>query len=190
MNRETTKRKSKPGIRIIGGSLKRSKLHVINRDGLRPTPDRTRETLFNWLMPLIPGAIVLDCFAGSGALGLEALSRGASSCTFVEIDREVAQQIEANLARFEITGQASVTMTNALILPLDVIKRANLIFADPPFNKGISQKFLTWIRDKVQTDSRIVIECERNEVLCLRGFEVMKELKAGTDCLRLLRAKP
>ena len=189
MKRETAKRKPQSGIRIIGGSLKRSKVNVINRDGLRPTPDRTRETLFNWLMPFIPGAVVLDCFAGSGALGLEALSRGAFCCTFVETDREIARQIEANLTRFEITGHASVTLTNALLLPDDLIKRASLIFADPPFNKGMSQKFLTQIREKVQPGSRIVLECERNTDLRLDGFEVIRELKAGIDRIRLLRPK-
>ena len=83
MKREMNKRKAHTGVRIIGGSLRRSKIEVLDRDGLRPTPDRVRETLFNWLMPALPGAIVIDCFAGSGALGLEALSRGASECTFV-----------------------------------------------------------------------------------------------------------
>ena len=83
--RETCKHKSTVGIRIIGGSLKRSKIEVLDRVGLRPTPT-VRETLFNWLMPSIPGASILDCFAGSGASGLEALSRGASTCTFVEQD--------------------------------------------------------------------------------------------------------
>ena len=78
MKREMNKRKSQMGVRIIGGTLKRSKIEVLDREGLRPTPDRVRETLFNWLMPALPGAIVVDCFAGSGVLGLEALSRGAS----------------------------------------------------------------------------------------------------------------
>ena len=190
MKRETAKPKPQSGIRIIGGSLKRSKLNVVKRDGLRPTPDRTRETLFNWLMPFISGAVVLDCFAGSGALGLEALSRGAYCCTFVETDREIARQIEANLTRFEITDQASVTLTDALILPRDVINKASIIFADPPFNKGMTQEFLTQIREKVRPDSRVVLECERNEDLNLEGFEVIRELKAGTDCMRLLRPKP
>lgn len=190
MKRETAKRKPQSGIRIIGGSLKRSKLNVVKRDSLRPTPDRTRETLFNWLMPFIPGAVVLDCFAGSGALGLEALSRGAYNCTFVETDREIARQIEANLTRFEIKDQASVILADALTLPHDLIKKASLIFADPPFNKGMSQEFLTRIREKVQVGSRVVLECARNEDLNLEGFEVIRELKSGIDCVRLLRPKP
>ncbi|MEK9670819.1 MAG: 16S rRNA (guanine(966)-N(2))-methyltransferase RsmD, partial [Gammaproteobacteria bacterium] len=103
------KRKAQTGVRIIGGTLKRSKIDVLDRDGLRPTPDRVRETLFNWLMPAIPGANVIDCFAGSGVLGLEALSRGASRCTFFEKDGAVARQLEQNLERFQLNPQATVT---------------------------------------------------------------------------------
>ena len=107
----------------------------------------------------------------------------------METDREIARQIEANLTRFEITNQASVILTDALILPRDVIKKASIIFADPPFNEGMSQEFLTQIREKVRPDSRVVLECERNEDLKLEGFEIIRELKAGTDCMRLLRPK-
>ena len=74
----------KPGmVRIIGGTLKRSKLPVLDKPGLRPTPDRVRETVFNWIAPRLPGAQVLDCFAGTGAFGFEALSRGAAYVTFI-----------------------------------------------------------------------------------------------------------
>lgn len=81
-------------IRIIGGQWRGRKLPVPNSAGLRPTTDRVRETLFNWLAPVIQGARCLDCFAGSGALGLEALSRYAGSATLLEFERPVAQQLE------------------------------------------------------------------------------------------------
>ena len=100
--KEMNKRKAHTGVRIIGGTLKRSKIDVLDREGLRPTPDRVRETLFNWLMPALPGAIVIDCFAGSGALGLEALSRGAARCAFIEKDGAVADQLQNNLDRFQL----------------------------------------------------------------------------------------
>jgi len=190
MKREMNKRKAQTGVRIIGGTLKRSKIDVLDRDGLRPTPDRVRETLFNWLMPAIPGATVIDCFAGSGVLGLEALSRGASRCTFFEKDGAVAKQLQQNLARFQLNPQATVNCADVFQAPKELFKEADIIFADPPFHQGMSQDFLTWIRDKVQPDSRLIIECERDQDLDLQGFEVIRELKAGIDWLRLLRPTP
>ena len=187
MKRETCKHKSTAGIRIIGGSLKRSKIEVLDRVGLRPTPNRVRETLFNWLMPSIPGASILDCFAGSGALGLEALSRGAATCTFVEQDPQVAKHIHTNIERFQLDAQANVLANDVFEIPREILIHADIIFADPPFHYGISQKFLTWVVDKVHQDSRLVIECGEREALNLKGFEIIKELKAGIDWLRLLR---
>src|SRR5512142_1045891 len=91
-----------PGkLRIIGGSLRGSRLVVPDLPGLRPTPDRVRETLFNWLMPVIEGAQCLDLFAGTGALGIEALSRGAAGVDFVETDAKLAELLRANLARLK-----------------------------------------------------------------------------------------
>jgi len=187
MKREMNKRKAQTGVRIIGGSLKRSKIAVIEREGLRPTPDRVRETVFNWLMPAIPGAVVVDCFAGSGVLGLEALSRGAETCTFFENNTVVAGQITSHIERFHLTDRASVIITDVFEVPDETLYQADLIFADPPFHHGMSQQFMTWIRDKVRPDSRLVIECEKDEDLDLEGFEVIRELKAGIDWLRLLR---
>src|SRR6478736_1604905 len=94
-------------VRIIGGSLRRSRLEVPDAPGLRPTPDRVRETLFNWLMPVIEGARCLDLFAGTGALGIEALSRGAASVDFVESDPRLADLLRANLARLKQNARVS-----------------------------------------------------------------------------------
>lgn len=187
MKRETNQQKTQTGVRIIGGLLKRSKLEVLERDGLRPTPARMRETLFNWLMPTILGAEIVDCFAGTGVLGFEALSRGASRCTFLEKDPAVARTIEGNLRRFRRLHQSSILITDTFDVSAEIFNTANIIFADPPFHRGMTQEFLTWIRDKVQPDSRLAIECEKDEVLNLNGFEVIRELKVGVDWLRLLR---
>src|SRR5512141_1310795 len=88
-------------VRIIGGSLRRSRLEVADAPGLRPTPDRVRETLFNWLMPVIEGSRCLDLFAGTGALGIEALSRGAAQVDFVETDGQLAALLRENLLRLK-----------------------------------------------------------------------------------------
>ena len=97
MNRRAqTGRGQAPGsVRIIGGRWRGTRLQVPHKAGLRPTSDRVRETLFNWLMPVLPGARVLDLFAGSGALGLEAASRGASSVQLLEADPQLVQALEA-----------------------------------------------------------------------------------------------
>ncbi len=96
-------------VRIIGGSLKRSKLAVLDRSGLRPTPDRVRETLFNWLNPMIEGARVLDLCAGTGVLGMEAISRGASFAWLNEPDGALADLIIANGQRLKILAQMHIT---------------------------------------------------------------------------------
>src|SRR6476659_5188320 len=98
------KRKASNEVRIIGGRFKRSKLPVLDKPGLRPTPDRVRETLFNWLGQDLSGWRCLDAFAGSGALGLEAASRGAAQVTLVEQDPQLVAQLRAVLARLDAQG--------------------------------------------------------------------------------------
>src|SRR6186713_1565515 len=102
-------------LRIVGGSLRSRKWSFVEAPGLRPTPDRVRETLFNWLAPHIAGARVLDLFAGSGALGFEALSRGAATATLVESDRTAAANLRDTAARFGL-AQARIESTDALAL--------------------------------------------------------------------------
>jgi 16S rRNA (guanine966-N2)-methyltransferase len=130
-----------PGrIRIIGGSLRGSRLEVPDRPGLRPTPDRLRETLFNWLQPLLPGSRVLDLFAGSGALALEALSRGAASAVAVERDRDLARLLADNVARLRVPA-LSVVCDDALAwLKRGPAERFDIVFLDPPFDADFWQQ--------------------------------------------------
>jgi len=122
-----------PGkLRIVAGSLRGSRLAVPDNAGLRPTPDRVRETLFNWLAPVIDGARCLDLFAGTGALGIEAISRGASACTFVESDRSLARLLAENLARLKIVN-ARVLETDALAMLNRTPEPFDIVFLDPPF---------------------------------------------------------
>ena len=101
--------------------------------------------------------------------------------------QSVARQIEGNLRRFQRLDQSSILITDTFDAPAEIFITADIIFADPPFHHRMTQEFLTWIRDQVQPDSRLAIECEKDEVLNLDGFEVIRELKAGMDWLRLLR---
>ncbi|MEO8459547.1 MAG: 16S rRNA (guanine(966)-N(2))-methyltransferase RsmD [Dokdonella sp.] len=135
-SRAKTSRPTGGRLRIVAGSLRGSRLDVPDKPGLRPTPDRVRETLFNWLAPIVNGARCLDLFAGTGALGIEALSRGASSCVFVERDAQLARAIEANLERLKITN-ASVRSGDALAMPIEGGQRFDLVFLDPPFDANL-----------------------------------------------------
>jgi 16S rRNA (guanine966-N2)-methyltransferase len=127
-----------PGrIHVIGGSLRGSRLGVPVLPGLRPTPQRLRQTLFDWLAPVVTGANVLDAFAGSGALGIEALSRGARAATFIERDRAQARAIETDLARLH-QANATVLCDDALrILAGPVSGRFDVVFLDPPFDASL-----------------------------------------------------
>ncbi|MDR5897782.1 16S rRNA (guanine(966)-N(2))-methyltransferase RsmD [Halomonas vilamensis] len=124
-------------LRIIGGDFRRRQLPVLERPGLRPTPDRVRETLFNWLGQALYGQRVLDLFAGTGALGIEALSREAASVHFIEQDRGVAAQIRANLTTLKATN-AEVITHDALAFLATPVALFDLVFLDPPFHQGFA----------------------------------------------------
>jgi RNA methyltransferase, RsmD family len=123
----------RPGrIRIIGGSLRNSRLEVPEQPGLRPTPERVRETLFNWLAPTIEGARVLDLCAGTGALGIEALSRGAAEACFVEPEAQAARALRDNLARLKV-AEGEVAAIDAQAFLRGAARAFDLVFLDPPF---------------------------------------------------------
>jgi len=148
-------------IRLIGGQWRGRKLPVPDSPGLRPTTDRVRETLFNWLAPSMVDARCLDCFAGSGALGLEALSRYAARATLLEVERGVAQQLQKNLATLK-AGNAQVVNTNTLAFLAQTGTPHDIVFVDPPFRKGLLEETLTllesngWLAD----DAMIYVESE------------------------------
>jgi 16S rRNA (guanine966-N2)-methyltransferase len=122
-------------VRIIGGQWRGRKLTVPEVDGLRPTPDRIRETLFNWLMTDCPGAMVLDCFAGSGALGFEALSREARHLTMIESNSRAWRNLELQV---EGLGDDRITLISgdAIDLIPRLKRQFNLVFIDPPYLLG------------------------------------------------------
>jgi 16S rRNA (guanine966-N2)-methyltransferase len=123
-------------LRIVGGSLRGRKWAFPDVEAIRPTPDRVRETLFNWLAPHIAGMRVLDLFAGSGALAFEALSRGAATATLVESDRAAAADLTATATRFGL-AQARVLQADALAtLRAAAPAGFDLVFLDPPFAAG------------------------------------------------------
>lgn len=136
MSPRPVRKGSRPAsLRIIGGSLRGSRLAIPDVADLRPTPDRVRETLFNWLAPIIHGARCLDLYAGTGALGIEALSRGAASCRFVERDARLAQNLRDVLQRLDVRA-AVVDQADALQVLRGAATPCDLVFVDPPFSGG------------------------------------------------------
>lgn len=134
------RRRGEGSVRIIAGRWRGSRLPVADAPGLRPTADRARETLFNWLQPVLPGARVLDLFAGSGALGLEAVSRGAAQALLVERDARLATQLQANVERLGAGDQVTVVRADALAwLKAPLHGPFDVVFLDPPFDAGLWQ---------------------------------------------------
>lgn len=123
-------------VRLIGGAWRRRLLEFPSRPGLRPTPDRVRETVFNWLAPVLPGAACLDLFAGSGAFGFEALSRGAARAVLVERDPEAVAALRANALRLGAAA-AEIVAGDALAYLDGPVEQFDVVFVDPPYASGL-----------------------------------------------------
>ncbi|XKM13293.1 16S rRNA (guanine(966)-N(2))-methyltransferase RsmD [Orbaceae bacterium ac157xtp] len=155
-------------IRIIGGKWRGRKLPVLNNAGIRPTTDRVKETLFNWLMPVIQQANCLDCFAGSGSLGLEAASRGASQVVLLEKNHAAASQIKKNIALLDTT-QCQIHNTDTLTwLAKPATKQYDIIFIDPPFNQNLANQTILlleqngWLKPEAYIYIETEISCDLN----------------------------
>jgi len=160
---------SGPGkVRIIGGQWRGTRLDVADSPGLRPTSDRVRETLFNWLAPILPGARVLDLFAGSGALGLEAVSRGAGSAVLVERDPALAAALRAIAARLQ-GGNAVIVVQSEALAWLGSLPDAgfDLAFVDPPFAADLWQSVLPKLLPKLAADAWLYLESPPESALIL-----------------------
>ncbi|MCW9525190.1 16S rRNA (guanine(966)-N(2))-methyltransferase [Klebsiella grimontii] len=175
-------------IRIIGGQWRGRKLPVPESPGLRPTTDRVRETLFNWLAPSIVDASCLDCFAGSGALGLEALSRYAANATLLEMERGVAQQLQKNLATLKASN-TKVVNTNTLAFLAQAGAPHDIVFVDPPFRKGLLEETLKLLENNgwLSDEALIYIESEVENGLppVPMNWHVYREKVAGQVAYRL-----
>lgn len=180
-------------IRIIGGQWRGRKLPVPDHQGLRPTTDRVRETVFNWLAPVIQQACCLDCFSGSGALGLEALSRYAASATLLEMARPVAQQLEKNRQTLA-AANARIINTNTLNWLAQPGEPYDIVFIDPPFRQGLAEDTCTlleknhWLAD----DAWIYVESEmeRGMLTVPYNWQLHREKIAGQVAYRLYIRQP
>ena len=176
-------------VRIIGGEWRRRQLHFPDSPGLRPTPDRVRETLFNWLGQDLTGVRCLDLFAGSGALGLEALSRGAARVVLVEQSRIVADQLRANARLIgALAPRAEIRRCDALefLVHAATEERFDLVFLDPPFGADWIARVLPVIRPLLDPDARVYIEAEALPALD-ESWEIVRSGRAGAVHYALAR---
>ena len=177
-------------VRIIGGQWKRSKLKVLDAAGLRPTPDRVRETLFNWLGQDLSGLRCLDAFAGSGALGLEAASRGAAQVLLVEQDAALVEQLKRTVTQLD--AQAVSVQRGDGIASLRQAAPASLhiIFLDPPFAASLWESALQAARQAIAANGQVYLEAPQAwapEALAALGWALHRHLKAGAVNAHVLR---
>ncbi|UCG73986.1 MAG: 16S rRNA (guanine(966)-N(2))-methyltransferase RsmD [Chromatiales bacterium] len=149
-------------VRIIGGRWRGRRLAVADATSTRPTPDRVRETLFNWLAPVLPGARCLDLYAGTGALGVEALSRGASNVVFVERNATVARQIETSLDMLGAEGGHVVTADVEAFLNGTPVA-SDVVFLDPPYGTVLDNLCTLLEQGWLAPRARIYLEWNRKQ---------------------------
>ncbi len=155
-------------VRIIGGRWRGTRLAVPASPGLRPSSDRVRETLFNWLQPILPSARVLDLFAGTGALGFEALSRGAARAVLVERDAALANALRDTAARLTAQDRVEVVQGDALAwLSRQHEAAFDLAFVDPPFDADLWQPSLSALLPKLAAEAWLYVESPQDRALAL-----------------------
>ena len=168
-------------VRIIGGQWRGRKLQFFGAEGLRPTGDRIRETLFNWLQPSIEGSRCLDLFAGSGALGFEAASRGAAEVVMVEYHPATVRQLQSQIALFD-ADNLSVRQGSALHYLNNLTAAVDLVFLDPPFHSDLLQLSLDAIKPDrmLRPNGRIYLEYPLRQPPSLPpGMDFIRQKKAG-----------
>ena len=175
-------------VRIIGGIWRSRILEFPDAADLRPTPDRVRETLFNWLGPHLAGAACLDLFAGSGALGFEALSRGAASVVMVETNAVALRALRENATKL---GAENVTIVrgDALEFARGVRSRFDVVFLDPPYRLGLQAAALGLVAGLLAEDGRVYVESD-TVIEPSRGWAVVKHARAGKVHFHLLGREP
>lgn len=178
---------AKGSIRIIAGKHRGRKLPVVLADGLRPTTDRVKETVFNWLMPYVQDSHCLDCFAGAGSLGFEALSRGAEQVTFVELNKNAASQLTKNKLLLK-ADNTEVINQDILTFLTNAPQQYNLVFLDPPFRKQFIVEIEQQLNSGWLLDGAIIYveaETELSQQHLPTSWQLLKEKIAGQVAYRL-----
>jgi 16S rRNA (guanine966-N2)-methyltransferase len=180
-------------LRIIGGTWRHRKVSFPDVQGLRPTPDRVRETLFNWLQPVITGARCLDLFAGSGVLGLEALSRGAAAVVMVEHDGRVTEHLSAQAVQLGgMDVSARVVHGDALDYLRGPAQSFDIVFVDPPFNSTLLAATCRWLDEGhwLAPGAHIYLEAPWSAAAppVPRRWQILRHKRAGQVGYYLARA--
>ena len=180
-------------VRIVAGRWRGRKLSFPDASGLRPTPDRIRETLFNWLAPLLPGACCLDLFAGSGALGFEAASRGAARVVMVDRNADIVRHLRLN-QQLLCADEIEILQQDAARYLSGGSGQFDLVFLDPPFkDSALLQKSIRMLNETgcLKADARIYLEmpAKAPEPLLPKCWTIEKQKKAGQVACRLYRKK-
>lgn len=184
-------------VRIIGGQHKRRLLTFVDAQGLRPTPDRLKETIFNWLTGYLTDAKVLDACAGSGALGFEAVSRGAKTAILIEPNLAQAQMLKQNAKLLRLSDKLTIVSTDAISALNTMHDAFDIIFIDPPYALNLWQPILKNLLDNalIHADSKIYLEADKP----LHGildddtsakFTLIKSTKVGQAMAYLLTPTP
>lgn len=185
MARRSTATRALGTLRVIGGQWRSRVVEFEAADGVRATPDRVRQTAFDWLAPHIEGARCLDLFAGSGALGIEALSRGAAACTFVEQGHRQCARIRSALLMLK-AQHAEVVEMDALFYLQQSWHRYDVVFLDPPFESGLLGEVLVELPKVLKPDSHLFAEwAQERPPQWPAGYALLKKKQAGQVCFAL-----
>jgi 16S rRNA (guanine966-N2)-methyltransferase len=166
-------------VRLIGGSFKRSKLAVLDRPGLRPTPDRVRETLFNWLGQDLAGWRVLDAFAGTGALGLEAASRAAAQVVLLDHDPALVSAMAASAQRLGASAVRAERAEALMWMGRCAPASFELVFIDPPFDSGLAERAALAATRLVVPGGYVFVEAAAKLATAPAGWVLSRHARAG-----------
>ena len=173
-------------VRIVGGEFRRRVLSFPDSEGLRPTPDRVRETLFNWLGQELDGQHCLDLFAGSGALGFEAASRGAARVVMIEQAPKVLAALQENAKMLQNPPEVEIRRGDALQYLASTQAKFDLIFLDPPYKKGWIPRLEPLLPGVLNEDAAVYVEAEQ-EIEALGEWRAVRHGRAGEVHFHLLR---
>ena len=176
-------------VRIIGGLLRSRLIEVEKLSGLRPTPDRVRETLFNWLGQDLTGRACLDLFAGSGILGFEAASRGASRVVLIERDQHTAAALRRNAEALSLTAKVEIKRADAVEFIGSTSEKFDVVFIDPPYHQGWIEKVISKLGDVLQPGGHLYVEAEQS-LDALPGWHALRKGRAGQVHFHLLTPIP